>query len=150
MAKSLIASVECISFDLPDKILQEIKGIPIAANPSQEDILIWAFSKDGSFSLKSAYLIAKGFNLLNLDTSPHQWVWKAHTSPRIKFFIWMCTNHSMPTKEVPGSRGLNLARHVSYAVKGLNPSFIHLGTVGWLKLCGRTWDLRRITRIFLD
>jgi len=107
-AKSLIASMECISFDLPDRILQEIKDIPIVANPSQEDILIWAFSKDGSFSLKSAYLIAKGFNLLNLDTSYHQWVWKAHTSPRIKFFIWLCTNCNVPTKEVLGSRGLNL------------------------------------------
>ena len=40
LAKSLITSVECISFDLPDRILQEIKDIPIVANPSQEDILI--------------------------------------------------------------------------------------------------------------
>ena len=30
-AKSLIDSVECISFDLPDRILQEIKGIPISS-----------------------------------------------------------------------------------------------------------------------
>ena len=85
--KSLMDNTECISFNLPDRILQEIKGIPITANPSHEDMLIWAFSKDGSFSLKSAYLITKGFNLLNLDTSPHQWVWKVHKSPRIKFFI---------------------------------------------------------------
>ena len=87
---------------------KRLKVSPSAANPSQKNILIWAFSKDGSFSLKSAYLIAKGFNLLNLDTSPHQWVWKAHTSPRIKFFIWLCTHHSVPTKEVLDSRGLNL------------------------------------------
>ena len=107
-AKSLINSTECISVVLPDRILQEIKGIPIAANPSHEDKLIWAFSKDGSFSLNSAYLIAKGFNLLNSDTSLHQWVWKAHTSPRIKIFIWLCTHHSAPTKEVLSSRGLNL------------------------------------------
>ena len=107
-AKNLMNSVECISFALPNRTLQEIKGIPIAANPSQEDLLIWAFSNDGSFSLKSAYLIAKGFNLVNLDTGTHQWVWKAHTSPRIKYFIWLCTHHCLPTKEVLGSRGLNL------------------------------------------
>ena len=82
-AKELMNSTESISFALPDRILQEIKGIPIAENPSQEDLLIWAYSNDGSFSLKSAYLLAKGFNLVNLDTNTHQWVWKAHTSPRI-------------------------------------------------------------------
>ena len=50
-----------------------IKGIPLASNPLQEDILIWAFSKDGNFTLKSAYLIAKVLNPLNLDTS-NLWV----------------------------------------------------------------------------
>ena len=67
----LLSNVEEISFNLQDKILQEMKGILIAANPNQEDILIWAFSKDGSISLKSTYLIAKGFYILNLDTGPH-------------------------------------------------------------------------------
>lgn len=87
--KMLLSNVEGISFNLPNGILQEKKGIPIVVNPNQEDILIWAFSKDGSFSLKSAYLITKGFNILNLDTSPHQWVWKASTSPRIFFFFFI-------------------------------------------------------------
>ena len=86
-AKCLLANVESISFSLPNKILQKIKGIPITANPTQEDILIWAFFKDGFFSLKLTYLIVKGFNLLNLNTSLHQWVWKACTSLRIKFLF---------------------------------------------------------------
>ena len=46
--KMLLSNVEEISFNLPNRILQEMKGIPIAANPNQEYILIWAFSKDGS------------------------------------------------------------------------------------------------------
>ena len=46
-----------ISFVLLDYIMQEIKGILLASNPLQEDLHIWAFSKDGNFSLKSAYLI---------------------------------------------------------------------------------------------
>ena len=58
--KSLLNNMESISFSLPHRILQEIKGIPVAANPNQEDILIWAFLKDGSFSLKSAYSLPKG------------------------------------------------------------------------------------------
>ena len=123
-AKELMNSTESISFALPDRILQEIKGIPIAENPSQEDLLIWAYSNDGSFSLKSAYLLAKGFNLVNLDTNTHQWVWKAHTSPRNKFFIWLCTHHSLPTKEVLGTRGLNLDPMCELCCEGAE-SIIH-------------------------
>ena len=84
--RSFLDNMDNISFILPHGIVQEIRGIPVAENPDQEDILVWAFSNDGSFPLKSAYLIAKGLNILNLETSPHQWVWKASTSPRIKFF----------------------------------------------------------------
>ena len=36
----LLSNVEGISFNLQDKILQEMKGIPIVVNPNQEDILI--------------------------------------------------------------------------------------------------------------
>lgn len=96
-----------ISFVLHDSIMQEIRGIPLTSNPACEDILIWAFSKDGSFSLSSAYMLAKGLNPLNLSTSK-LWVWKAKTTPRIKFFLWQCYHSSIPTKEVLGSRGFNL------------------------------------------
>lgn len=106
--RSFLDNMDKISFILPHGIVQEIRDIPVAENLDQDDILVWALSKDGSFSLKSAYLIAKGFNILNLETSPHQWVWKASTSPRIKFFLRLCTHGSVPTKEVLGSRGLNL------------------------------------------
>ena len=46
--------------------------------------------------------------MLFRSTSPHQWVWKASTSPRIKNFLWLCTHRNIPTKEVLGSKGLNL------------------------------------------
>nr|POE48311.1 putative ribonuclease h protein [Quercus suber] len=108
LVKSFLANMDSISFNLPHRIVQEIRGIPVAADPNQENILIWAYSKDGSFSLKSAYLIVKGINILNLETSPHNWVWRASTTRRIKFFLWLCTHHSIPTKEVLGSRGFFL------------------------------------------
>nr|POE55990.1 hypothetical protein CFP56_63319 [Quercus suber] len=62
-----------ISFVLLDLIMQEIRGIPLASNPTHEDIFIWDFSKDGSFFLNSAYMLAKGLNPLNLAT-PKLWV----------------------------------------------------------------------------
>ena len=54
--KMLLDNQASISFILPDSIVKEIQAIPIAVNPNQEDILVWAFSKDGSFAFKSAYL----------------------------------------------------------------------------------------------
>nr|POE76510.1 putative ribonuclease h protein [Quercus suber] len=130
LVKSFLANMDSISFNLPHKIVQEIRGIPVAADPNQEDILIWAYSKDGCFSLKSAYLIAKGINILNLETSPHNWVWRASTTPRIKFFLWLCTHHSIPTKEVLGSRGFFLD-------PTCNLEFFRPNLDAWLKInCG--------------
>ena len=63
--------------------------------------------KDGLLPLKSAYLITKYLNPLNPDTHPCQWVLEMNTTPRIKFFLWLCSQNSIPTREVLGSRGFN-------------------------------------------
>ena len=57
----------CISFDLPDHILNAIKATPLSCNNEAEDSLQWAYSKNGFFFLKSAYLLAKELNPLKLD-----------------------------------------------------------------------------------
>ena len=59
---------QCLSFDLPEHILNAIKATPLSSSHETEDSLQWAFSKNGFFSLKSAYLLARGLNPLNLDT----------------------------------------------------------------------------------
>ena len=75
-AKEFLVNVFDLSFVFPKSILKEIQGVSLAANPLQDDILIWAFSKDGSFNLQSSYLLVKGLNPLNLTT--HKlWVWKS-------------------------------------------------------------------------
>ena len=55
-----------ISFELPTSVLSTIKAIPFSYTPQTNDSLIWAYSKNGSFSIQAAYLIAKGLNPLNL------------------------------------------------------------------------------------
>ena len=59
----------CISFTILENVLLQIKATPMASDPSMQDTLVWAFSKDGSFDLKSTYLLEKDLNLLNLNTS---------------------------------------------------------------------------------
>lgn len=63
-----------ISYVLPEENSKNIKAIPFSFNPNSEDTTCWALSKDGSFSLISACIIAKGFNPLNLSPSPHKWI----------------------------------------------------------------------------
>ena len=97
-----------LSFDLPEHILNAIKATPLSCSHEIEDSLQWAFSKNGFFSLKFAYLLARGLNPLNLDTISVDWVWKVETYPKIQFFLWLCLHNSVPTEEVLGSRGLRL------------------------------------------
>lgn len=76
-----------ISFELPENILNVIKAIRLSYDQGTEDTLTWAFSKNGNFSLKTAYLLAKGLNPLNLITKSIAWVWKNELPPKIQFFL---------------------------------------------------------------
>lgn len=75
------------SIVLPNQVLESMKGTPFSCDTNSEDSLIWAYSKDGSFSLSSAYLLAQGLNSLNLDIVSLSWVWKTTTLPQVQFFI---------------------------------------------------------------
>ena len=85
-----------------------MKATPFSCDTNTEDSLIWAYSKDGSFFLSLAYLVARGLNPLNLDTVSLAWIWKTTTPPRVQFFLWLCMHNSLLFGEVLGSRGLNL------------------------------------------
>ena len=106
--KMFLSNPNGLSFNFPETIMNDIQGIPLALCPDLKDKLIWVFSKDGSFSLKSAYFLAKGLNPLNLASHPCRWVWDAYTTPRIKFFLWLVSRNSIPTRVVLGSKGFNL------------------------------------------
>ena len=101
-----------ISFNFPETIMNDIQGILLGLCPDLEDRLICAYFKDSSFSLKSAYLLAKCLNLLNLASHHCRWVWDAYTTPRIIIIIiiilWLVSRNSIPTRVVLGSRGFNL------------------------------------------
>ena len=99
---------DCLSFELTGNILNAIKATPLSCNNEAEDSLQWAYSKNGFFSLKLAYLLAKGLNPLKLDVVSVEWVWKVEALPKIQFFLWLCLHNNVPTGEFLGLRGLNL------------------------------------------
>ena len=94
-----------ISFVIPECILLQMSAAPFSLNPLAEDMIVWAFSSNEVFSLNSTYSLAKDLNPLNISLEPDSsWIWKANTTPRIKYFLWLCFHHSLPTCEVLGLR----------------------------------------------
>ncbi|KAF7843689.1 reverse transcriptase [Senna tora] len=74
---------------------REIASIFISLAPNTEDILAWKFSKDGDFSIKSAY---------NSTFPPNQttntnlsWIWKTDSHPRENHFLWQTYHKGIPT-----------------------------------------------------
>ena len=90
-----------------------IQAIPTNLASQGEDLIAWAFTNDGDFSLRTAYNAAKGLNTLNPNTPSLTWIWKLNVPPKLVLFIWLCTYNSIPVKEVLGSRGLSLDQHCS-------------------------------------
>ena len=68
-------------------------------------MLTWGLTKDGRYSVKTAYMLGKGCNLDNFHTA---WVelWKLEVSPKVRHFMWkLCTN-------ILPSRALLVQRHL--------------------------------------
>ncbi|XP_021751065.1 uncharacterized protein LOC110716737 [Chenopodium quinoa] len=63
-----------------------IMTIPLSLR-TQDDILTWAFSKDGVYDVKSAYMIEK---TCDLGAFHQVWVdiWGLDTIPKVKLFLW--------------------------------------------------------------
>nr|DAD28262.1 TPA_asm: hypothetical protein HUJ06_029730 [Nelumbo nucifera] len=75
-----------------------ILTIPLSME-EEEDKLIWAYSKDGQYSVKSSYQIARKLNeetrraannQIVTQAPPSLWkkVWQLKVPPKIKNFIW--------------------------------------------------------------
>ena len=120
-------NLQNLSFELPGELIEALKATPFSNNPNTKDSLAWAFSKNGLFSCKSAYLLARDSNPLNPRTGTMSWVWKVDFPPKIQFFLWLCLHNSVPTCKVLSSRGLNLSPICPICSEG-NESINHMLT----------------------
>uniref|UniRef100_A0A2N9F3E9 Protein kinase domain-containing protein n=1 Tax=Fagus sylvatica TaxID=28930 RepID=A0A2N9F3E9_FAGSY len=70
--------IDKLSFVLPDHIILDLLATSFSSNPLSNDLVVWAFSSNGAFSLHSAYLLLK--DLVPTNPSPSlspSWIWKA-------------------------------------------------------------------------
>ncbi|GMY07340.1 transposon tx1 uncharacterized 149 kda protein [Fagus crenata] len=97
-----------LSFVLPDHLLLELLATPFSSNPLSNDLVLWAFSSNGAFSLHSAYLLSKGF--IPAKPSPSlstSWIWKAGLKQVLNLLIWWVG----PGKEVRSTSPQGLCPH---------------------------------------
>ncbi|XP_021755529.1 uncharacterized protein LOC110720801 [Chenopodium quinoa] len=74
-----------------ERDLKGILAIPLSSR-TPPDELTRAFSKNGMYNVKTAYMLGKG---CNLDDFHRAWVdiWKANVIPKARNFLWrLCTN----------------------------------------------------------
>ncbi|KAL2893314.1 hypothetical protein RDABS01_009223 [Bienertia sinuspersici] len=73
-------------------------AIPLSIrNPP--DSPMWAFTKEGAYSVKTAYMLGKG---CDLDRFHRAWIelWNMDAAPKVRHFWWrMCTN-TLPTRSL--------------------------------------------------
>ena len=82
----------------------------------EEDILIWPYTADGDYSVRSTYrmLVDNENQSLPSSFAPNgvgsMWkkIWKVQVPHKIRHFLWCATKDSLPTKQ-------NLvARHIPF------------------------------------
>ncbi|XP_060974461.1 uncharacterized protein LOC133039585 [Cannabis sativa] len=80
-----------------------ILGIPIDIH--SEDMLVWPFTKDGHYIVKSGYRVAREINLAptrcsNMDQTHAWWKmwWNLNLPPRMKLFGWKMCRNWLPAK----------------------------------------------------
>ena len=73
-----------------------ILAIPLSFRGGQDE-LMWAHSKEGNYTVKSAYMIGKGCNLNEVHKA---WVevWKMRVTPKIRSFLWRACTNTLPVK----------------------------------------------------
>ncbi|KAL0405586.1 UNVERIFIED_CONTAM: putative mitochondrial protein [Sesamum latifolium] len=99
-----------LNFDLTDA--EVIKSIPLARHGS-EDIVVWYYTKNGIYSVRTAYYLQRKLNLQKhaADAAPsssdhgNSWnfIWSCKVPNKIKTFLWRVCQNAIPT-------GPNLAR----------------------------------------
>lgn len=73
-----------------------------------EDKLRWLPDKNGKYTTKSGYVVAKK-NKSQLDEDEFNWnacVWRLKTSPKLKLFLWKALNQALSVGTILAMRGL--------------------------------------------
>ncbi|KAL5736493.1 hypothetical protein ACOSQ2_031281 [Xanthoceras sorbifolium] len=108
---------------LPCHIILRITSMHTGFAGIEADKMIWAWAKDGNFSVKSIY-----WGLDNCGLSPWGWsfIWSLKLPPKNKFFLWTLLHKKLMTNQQRAVRGLCIEEDCSRCsgtVEGLKHLF---------------------------
>ncbi|KAK0586448.1 hypothetical protein LWI29_007016 [Acer saccharum] len=89
---------------LPGSVVNRIFCIHIASNSSSEDSVIWSLSKNGNFSVSSAY--GSHFKMEDDDLWKWSFIWNLKLPPRVTFFLWILLHGKLLTNRHRAARGI--------------------------------------------
>lgn len=97
------------------QVASKITSIPISST-TQSDCVRWTYTKDGAYSVKSGYWIARKLKDASSSNSSSasssrdnwRWVWNLHLPPKIGIFAWRCLRGILPSKSLLIKRGMNI------------------------------------------
>ncbi|KAK3204897.1 hypothetical protein Dsin_018943 [Dipteronia sinensis] len=90
---------------LPWGVVHRIPSIHADRNSSGSDRAIWGWSKNGEFSVKTAY-----DGCLNTDRNAvwnWKFIWKLHLPPRVQYFLWLVMHEKIFTNSQRAARGMD-------------------------------------------
>ncbi|KAL5782362.1 hypothetical protein ACOSP7_007391 [Xanthoceras sorbifolium] len=90
---------------LPNDLVSCICSIHAGYNGSGEDKAIWERTKDGNFTVNTAYNAMNGLE----KNAEWKWkgIWKLQIPPKLKMFMWMLLHHKLLTNQQRSIRGLD-------------------------------------------
>ncbi|GKV47795.1 hypothetical protein SLEP1_g54657 [Rubroshorea leprosula] len=87
--------------------VNEILSIPLSSTASVKDKIVWKYSDDGFFSIKSAFhQILQQKAPIPLQDQSWLWVWKLRCSERVRMFLWLLLCNRVLTNAVRFERHL--------------------------------------------
>ena len=100
---------ELLPFELPDSIKNKVKAVQIQLFGNWKDSIMWKYSKDGDFSINSAYQLANEDDITE-NQLQEQCLWKLDVLPKIVSFLWLCVLGSIHVKSLMVVRGINCGK----------------------------------------
>lgn len=105
LPNSTLWNVEKIKVHLPQYEAQIRKLVP--STLEMEDTLTWLYQKEGNYTTKSGYALAK-VNVKGRDEG-FNWskcVWNMNCSPKLRNFLWKVQNNALAVGETLLKRGI--------------------------------------------
>ena len=91
-------NLNALSFALPDQVHDIIRATPRPLLSTLSDLPTWSLSPNGQLNPCTTYLLAANLPLTH-NVAAWNWLWKSHTLPRVKTFLWLACHDRLHTKK---------------------------------------------------